>query len=569
MKVLSNSSRLARSQAERGAALLLSLMILLILVAIVIQLNISTSTDARIGRNDVTMSAMDLAAESALLQCAEALKTDAEGDSSSAAAGAPGASGGAAAAAPTAGATTPAAGAGAPQQQSQPTDSSRDEWATPQRTEINQIKLRIITQDEDSKYNVLNMLAADEKEAEAAFDRVVRILDACREGTQYDIDPRTAEEMAKTMLEHMTKRRQSKLPRPKLLTDDEKNEDVGLPSSMREFLPLEPFEEVHFKDFRDQDQRVVHSITTFLTVWSSLATNPMTSESSVASAAKTGTNGKSTSSSSSSKGAASSSTAGKAGSTTPSAGSSGKSGTTGSSAGQPAGGAQASPSAAGAGAAGATDPNAAQSAGGAGASGAQSKAASTTGGFGVNVNTAPAAVLKSLFDSREVPGRFWDKVIEYRNAEDEEEKEKAKESAATSSSSSLEEEEQLDEYGQPIKKNQIFKSVQDLSKVDGWGDLPAEFQTKVTQMLTVQSEVFSVFVIARKSTAQEEDTGLGLTPAELRKREETRGDSLQRVIHAVYWRQKAGDETKIVPVLRWEVLDYLPYEVLDFPPEDR
>jgi len=332
-------------------------------------------------------------------------------------------------------------------------------------------------------------------------------------------------------------------------------------------LPLEPFEELHFKDFRDQDRKVVHSITTFLTVWSSLATNPMTSASSQAIAGKGGTNGKSTATNNNAK-AGSNSTTGKASSTA------GGSSTSGGKSGDAAGGASAGATSGVGGATGtggtaqagdAADPNAA---GATGAGAGPTAAASTSGGFGVNVNTAPAAVLKSLFDSREVPGRFWDKVIEYRNLEDEEEKKKDEENAA-SSSTSLEDEEQLDEYGQPILKRQIFKTVQDLSKVDGWDDMAGEFQTKITQMLTVKSDVFSVFVIARKSTAMEDDSGLGLTPAEIRKREETRGDALQRIVHAVYWRQKSGEETKIVPVIRWEVLDYLPYEVLDFPPDDR
>ncbi|MBL8858580.1 MAG: hypothetical protein JNL28_08760 [Planctomycetes bacterium] len=560
MKIYSHSHATAAGARRRGAALLLSLMILLILVAIVIQINVSTGTVARISRNDITITTMDLACESALLQMAESLKADADADSSGAATqGAPGAAGatGAGSALPGASAT----GGTAPSAPAQPTDSRRDEWATPQRTEINNIKLRIITQDENSKYNVLNMLNADEKEAEAAFDRVVRILDACREGTGFDLDSRTAEEMAKTMREHMLKRRQSQLPRPKLLTDDEKNEDQGLPLSMREFLALEPFEELHFRDFRDADQRVVHSITTFLTVWSSLSTNPLPSAGAPGSGTQSG--GANSPGSTAGAGAAksgSTATTGKAGSSTSTATPQSGASATG------AGGATGTAAAGGAAGTAGTAGAAAEPGGNTNASlpGAPISA-TTSGGFGVNVNTAPAAVLKSLFDGREVPGRFWDKVVEYRNLEDEEEKAKAKEADPTT----LEEEERLDEYGQPILKRQIFTSVQDLSKVDGYGDLPTELQTKLTQLLTTQSEVFSVFVIARKTTSAEDEVGLALTPAELRKREETRGDALMRVVHAVYWRLKAGDETRITPILRWEVLDYLPYEVLDYPPEDR
>lgn len=572
MKIRPHLLAHARTGSKCGAALLLSLLILLVLVAIVIQINVSTGTDARIARNDVAQTTMDLAAESALLQVVEMLKTDADAESS-ATTGAPGAASatgqaGATNPASATGATGAAGAAGAPggQAAAQPCDSHRDEWANPQRTEINDIKLRIICQDENSKYNILNMLNPDEKEAQSAFDRVVRILDACREGTQFDIDARTAEEMAKVMLDGLVKRKQSKLPRPKLLTDDEKKEDVGLPLTLREFMPLVPFEELHFKDFRDSDGKVVHSITSFLTVWSSLSTAPVTAKSSSTTTGKAGSSGSSTNSNTASKGTSAtsgSSTSGRAGTKTGSntqAGSTSESAYSISSNGTAVQGA-------GTAANGASGANGAAGTQAGASPAGTSTAASTTGGYGVNVNTAPIAVLKSLFDDRDVSSRFWDKVVEYRNLEDEEEKEKAKEQAKDSGTT--EDEVKLDEYGQPMITRRIFSSIGDLAKVDGYGDLSAESQAKVNAMLTTQSEVFSVYVVARKSTAADSDANLGASPAEMRKREETTGDALLRVIHAVYWRHKAGDETKVTPIMRWETLDYLPYEVLDFPPDDR
>jgi uncharacterized membrane protein YgcG len=67
----------AASPTRRGAALLLSLIVLFVLVAIVFQISIGTGTDARVARNDVGLSTMDLACESALLEVAEMLKADA------------------------------------------------------------------------------------------------------------------------------------------------------------------------------------------------------------------------------------------------------------------------------------------------------------------------------------------------------------------------------------------------------------------------------------------------------------------------------------------------------------
>ncbi len=529
------SSTGGRARSRSGAALLLSLLILLVLFAIVFQINVGTGTNARVARNDVGLTTMDLAVDSALLQVDDQLKTDAESAGAQTPSGgmAPGGGGGAAAA-PSGGAVGAAAGQG-----QAASDSRKDEWARPQRTSINDIRVRILVQDEDSKINVLNLLDPDEKEAEAAFDRVVRCLDLCREGTQADIDTRTAERMARAMLDYMKDRKTSRVPRPALLSDNPQNEDLGLPLSLKEFAVLPPFDESHFRDFRDQDGKIVHSIGSFLTVWSSVAT--------VADLARSGRGGASggapgTPGAAGAAGGASGAGSGAQGqpATGKSSGSSAAAGT-GGSAGAP-GAAGAAPGAAGAGGAGA-------SAGGV-----------DTGGYAVNVNTAPVAVLKALFDSRDLHPRFWDRVLEYRNLEEEKPKD-APESEKT--------EAPLDEYGEPIVDRRIFDTPGELSEVEGYQDLPSAIQAKLSQLITTESHVFSIFVIARRSTAAEGDMSEELgTPEEIRAREEA-GNSLLRVVRSVVWRHKGDDQVEIVPLVRWEVLDYLPYEVQDYPDEKR
>jgi len=514
------------SRSRSGAALLLSLLILLVLVAIVIQINVTTGTDARVARNDVGLTTMDLAVESALLQVEDQLLTDA-GAAGAAAAGAEGAAGAAAGAAGAAPGGAPAAPGGA-QEQAAATDSRQDEWARPQRTSINDIKLRVLVQDEDSKINVLNMLNPDEKEAEAAFDRVVRCLDLCRAGTRADIDTRTAEAMARAMLDSMTHRKDSKIPRPDLLSDDPAEEDLSLPRSLKEFSLVPPFDESHFRDFRDEDGEIVHSIGSFLTVWSSLAT--------VGDVART------------------SGAAGAAGAGAANAGTGGNG--------------NASPN----GANGNTQGNGANTNGGAGgASGGAGGAAAAggaggstrleTGGYAVNVNTAPVAVLKALFDDRDLPPRFWDRLVEYRNLEEE----KADEESA----SAEEVEPPLDEFGEEILERRIFDNLAELSEVEGFTDLPAEVQAKLNQLLTVESRVFSIFVIARRSTAAEGDMSDSFGSREEMEASEQSGNSLLRVVRCVVWRHKQDDEFEIVPIVRWEVLDYVPFEVQDYPDEDR
>src|SRR5262245_32101298 len=152
MKVHPSRRQVARER--RGAALMLSFLVLLVLILILAQIKSSTDTAGRVGRNEETLVSMDSAIESAFLQVFEDLKSDAESDSAAAASG---------------------GGESGPQpagEDSGPTDSKEDEWSRPQRTEINEIQLRILIQDEDSKFNLLSVLTKDEDEADKALDRL-------------------------------------------------------------------------------------------------------------------------------------------------------------------------------------------------------------------------------------------------------------------------------------------------------------------------------------------------------------------------------------------------------------
>ena len=109
---------------RRGAALLLSVLVLFVLITIVFQISIGTMTDARVGRNDVGLTLMDRAISSARYDIYELLVADAEADS------------GGGEEDPGAGMAGGAAAGGSGEEAQQPADSRKDEWASPQRTEI-------------------------------------------------------------------------------------------------------------------------------------------------------------------------------------------------------------------------------------------------------------------------------------------------------------------------------------------------------------------------------------------------------------------------------------------------
>ncbi len=510
MKPSNRLQRLRKADPRRrGAALMVAFLVLIVLILINYQLKTSTSTQARVSRNEQTLRTMDESIESVLLQVFEDLKADGE-----AAAG--GAGGGEEAAA--ANALGGLGGGGAPGEeggQSQATDSQEDDWARPQRTELNEVRLRILVQDECGKFNLLSILTEDEAEAEKAFERLVRVIENSRRGTTEELEPGEARRIATAMLELMNRRRDHELPKPELLSDDLENEDIGLPLSLREFAGLGPevFPPDLFRDYRDERGQVVHSLGSFLTVWTSMATRGTLDEESAVPGEEPEAEEPE----------------------------------------EPEGGEEPEPGEP-------AEEGAAAGEGGEGAGGAEAPGA-TVGTAGtrtlgtINVNTAPRAVLDALIDERDVPRSFWDEVIEFRNTEDEEVEEN--------------EDPPLDEYGEPIIVKKYFHTLEDLGQIDGWTEFEPIHQNDLRARLGVQSDVFSIFVTARKPPQSSLDE-FELADRESLERQETEGAGLVRSVRCVVWRRAGTDGTvEIVPLVRWEVLDYVPYQVLDYPGEER
>jgi len=429
------------------------------------------------------------------------------------------------------------------------TESRRDDWARPQRTEINGVSLRVLIEDESRKLNVLGMLTADDDEAEKAFRRVVRVLDLFREGTADDLSSGQAEAAADALRQHLVRRRDSKLPRSPLLSDDPQELDRGMPLTLAELVVVEPFERDWFRDRRNADGIVVHGLERYLTVWSSMQTQAAMLEARAAEQPG-GTVGGSGGTGSGGQGGA----AGQGGT-----GSGGQGGP----AGQGGQGAQAGQGAQGSqgGATGVTTPGATAGAGAGqlggagGAGGGAGGAAGAGGAWRVNLNTAPPVVLKSLTDDRDVHPRFWDEVITHRNAEDETQNDPDADPI-------------LDEYGEPILVRKIFTAAQELETMDGWTRFEPEFQNEILGLVGVSSEVFTVYVTARIDTSPERGGGFFTSRAEQERYEESAGQ-LVRTVRCVVWRRATDDGQELLPIQRWKVLDWQPYEILDSPDEDR
>lgn len=497
-----HTRRLAADPRRRGMALLLSFLLLLVLVAIMHQLRLATATEARVSRNEVALTSMDLAIESVLLEMYERLLEDAEAASAGGAGG--GGAAGAGAEAPPG--SDPLEGSG---EESEATDSRKDEWAQAYRRgamTIGDIDLRILIQDEDSKINVLGMLTEDEEEAEKVFERVKRVLETFRADTDEELDRSQAENLARTMRDFLLQRRswEDDLPVPDLVTNDEDDLDRGMILDLRDLVALEGFYPGLFRDYRTPEGVIVHSLASYLTCWSSMTTADRLAREGAEDPPEPESEPEPEPESESDGGEDSES-------------------------GGPAEGEGDDEDAAG----------------------------SDEAGVAVNLNTAPPVVLKALMDDRDVNPRFWDDVIEYRNLEEEVEDDEE------------EAEPIYDEFGEEIIDRQIFDTLDELGEVDGWLDLDVEMRTELERLLTLQSNVFTIFVTARRKTARSEFDPLQARNHDEARRLEDEQASLSRTVRSVVWRREAEDGWEIVPIVRWEVLDYSPYEVVDYPGEDR
>lgn len=515
------------ADSRRGAALMLSILVLLVLVAVVFQINIATTTDARVARNDVVRTAMDLAFESVLLDQFEVLKADAadEGGGAGAGSSVSGGLGGALAGAGGLPGMGGAAGGAEGGAESGPTDSRRDEWASPGRADAvgkaNGINVRIMIQDENSKYNVLTMLTEDEEEADKAFRRVVRIIDLFREGTDVDLDGGEAERIAELMRDHLMQ--ETEAARALLVTDDPEGRDARKPMlSLREIVQYEELGRIEasvgaplFRDFRTEDGTIVHSLSSYLTTWTSLQTLEEFQEAQADQGSGTPV-------------AAGQETEEQGGE---SSGNQGNLQTTGAfSSGGDASGATSIGDAAGGG----------------------------STGLAVNVNTAPPVVLKALMDDDEVDPRFWDEVIAYRNEEDEE----------AMDAEGDDTEPMLDEFGEELVLHRFFASVDELSDVRDWERIEPGVRDDLVRLVDVKSDVFTIYLTARKDTSGRM-SGIGTLTREEVEEQERLPTNLARTIACTVWRRSTDGGVEIIPLQRWEYLDYTPWEVLDFPDEGR
>ncbi len=173
-------------------------------------------------------------------------------------------------------------------------------------------------------------------------------------------------------------------------------------------------------------------------------------------------------------------------------------------------------------------------------------------GYAINVNTAPLQVLAGLFDSREIDPRVWLEIVDYRNEERETDPDEEEELAF-----------RQNRFNEELPELQVFTDLSEVEELPTMADMDPEVRNRILARLKVESEVFSITVLAKKSTRSGSDLqDFEATRFEVEKQEQA-GTDLVRVVRKVVWRQTGDEGGTMKTLLPWLVLDYVPLEYLD------
>ncbi len=248
-------------ESQHGVALLMTLLIFLILAAVVSEMVITSRIDYEVAKNDANMARMDMALQTVLLDALDQIRQDGSSEGS----------GG-----QTPSTSTTAASSGTPGANAGPNDSREDAWAKKTETTLGDVRVNYFVEDENRKFNLLSLISPDNDYAKASQDRLARIIDRLREGSDRDIGASDADRLAVAITEFLQgKARPVDIPRPALLSDSP-NEEKSIPLTLDELLFVEGIEENLLYDFEEKESEyseeklIYPGLESVLTVWTSL-----------------------------------------------------------------------------------------------------------------------------------------------------------------------------------------------------------------------------------------------------------------------------------------------------------
>jgi hypothetical protein len=538
-----------RKPKQGGVILILTLFVILITYALVAQLTIGTSVAYQTSKNGSDRIRMRTVAMSAAEEVLTLLADDAPGTEGEAGAAGMGEAGGA----DSLGSGEEGAAPGAesegegeePEDDGSNSDSFEDEWSRSARFPIGDMEVTAFVQDENSKFNLLSMFQSDADLQEQARDRFVRILDQLRDNFDDDL----TQQDATTILEELVvwvegDNRDLDFPAPlrhsskfigaeEEVSADGEGGDGGdgsteppeeesdailydqlyLPVSLEELMLLEHVDEDLFFDQQRRNDQIAPGMQTVFTVYTSLALDPPSSD--------------------------------ELGSSSPEPDPSDSGGFV-----------PDDPGATEGGLAGASNPEEDSPDSAVEAEGGLDDLLDAGAALGpaINLNTAPAAVLRSLQSTNDMPEFMIEAILRYRNKIDEEALSESE--GAEVDYKELELQRALYREDKPTP-HQYFRNLEELNEVEGWEDrLEPEQREAFLSLVGVQSDVFSIYLFCR-------------VPAEdwqqKRHYEEPPGPILR--LKAVVWRRSGENGAKFLYIEPWHEVRATRWRIPDFQDE--
>lgn len=430
----------ARSEGERGIALILVLLVVVLLYILVAEVVTRSSFDEMTSQNQSHEAGIRTAMRLALVKAIEELSSDSDSSGGEGGAGAGAGAGGLGA---LGGAGQGGGGAGGEEEGGEEAvgDSTRDAWFRSKSIyDDNKISVYAWIEDENRKFNVHNLISPDEDYAELSRQRLMRLLDKIWEDTEEDLSGSEAEAWANDIRDWLRgSTRNDDRPEPPLKrreTDGDAesrfSETTRIEAlSLGELRMIPRIPEAVFAD-RIVGEEILLGLESVLTVYTSLAVDPGDGDEEGGGDEGGNANG----------------------------------GNAGGGGGEQGGGAGANPQAPGGG------PTVLEP------------------GPRININTAPRVVLRALEDESVVPDTVLEAIIRYRNEVDEEAQEAA---------DGENEERDTDELLQDdlSTKYKYFPSLDKLSDIREYENLPDSNEKKrFEDMLTTKSNVFTIHLAA-------------------------------------------------------------------------
>lgn len=500
--------------AERGVALVLTMIFAILLYILVAELVVSGRMIRATGENDALLARMRTQMVYELGEACDQLLEDlaaASAQGEGGGGGLAGALGGAAGGAGGAGGAPGAGGEG--EEEADPAagcDSSRDAWFDPAGKADNDLTTYVFVEDENRKFNILALWSPDEKFAEASKERLVRLIDALREDSDFDVTASDAERLVRELQDWVTRNDTEAIPRPVLKSDDPKRREITIPMHLDELLMLPSVTEDLFYD-KVMDGVVYLGLESVLTIWTSLVADPGDPQKVARQRAEA-----------------------EAGGENPA---------------PAAPGGQASPPGGA--------PNQAPG-------GGETPQQPIGVGIRVNVNTAPRPVLRALLPEARLPDRVIDAILKWRNEEDEKEKEKESEQAPKTD---------LSDFGDlrlgSELKRKFFATTADLDQVEEWKGLPdPQVRAEFLKLITTKSDVFTIHLATLYKRSDENRVYLLRRARSIVQRYDDGADG--KIKKLVPWEDRTG--LRLQPIdLQDDTLDLTSvyYDMDQFAQEDR